>query len=76
VPFAGGAETEQGLRAQVLAEQHWIDIVEETALTPQTLAEAINRAAARPPLQPGAIRLDGAETSARLIAGWIQAVAP
>jgi predicted glycosyltransferase len=76
VPFAGGAETEQGLRAQVLAEQHWIDIVEESALTPQTLAEAINRAAARPPLQPGAIRLDGAETSARLIAGWIQAVAP
>ncbi|MCP5281491.1 MAG: glycosyl transferase family 28 [Rhodoferax sp.] len=76
VPFAGGAETEQGLRAQVLAEQHWIDIVEESALTPQTLAEAINRAAARPPLQAGAIRLDGAETSARLIAGWIQAVAP
>jgi predicted glycosyltransferase len=75
VPFAGGAETEQGLRAQVLAEQHWIDIVEESALTPQTLAQAINRAAARPPLQPGAIRLDGAETSARLIAGWIQAVA-
>jgi predicted glycosyltransferase len=76
VPFAGGAETEQGLRAQVLAEQHWIDIVEETALTPQTLAQAIDRAAGRPPLQAGAIRLDGADTSARLMAGWIQAAAP
>jgi predicted glycosyltransferase len=75
VPFAGGAETEQGLRAQVLAEQQWIDIVEETALTPQTLAQAINRAASRPPLRAGAIRLDGADTSARLVAGWISAAA-
>jgi predicted glycosyltransferase len=75
VPFAGGAETEQGLRAQVLAEQQWIDIVEESALTPQSLAQAINRAAGRPPLQAGAIRLDGADTSARLMAGWIQAAA-
>ena len=32
VPFAGGAETEQALRAQVLAEQHWIDIVEESRI--------------------------------------------
>lgn len=76
VPFAGGAETEQGIRARVLVEQHWIDIVEEDALTPQSLAQAINRAAARPPLHAGAIRLDGAETSARLIAGWIRAAAP
>lgn len=76
VPFAGGAETEQGLRAQVLAEQQWIDIVEENALTPQSLAQAINRAADRPTLQAGAIRLDGADTSARLMAGWIQAAAP
>jgi predicted glycosyltransferase len=75
VPFAGGAETEQGLRAQVLAEQQWIDIVEESALTPQSLAQAINRSAGRPPLQAGAIRLDGADTSARLMAGWIQAAA-
>ncbi|MEP6970379.1 MAG: glycosyltransferase [Betaproteobacteria bacterium] len=73
VPFAGGSETEQAVRAQVLAERHWIDIVEESELTPQTLAQAVDRAASRPPLQVGSVRLDGAETSARLIADWVRA---
>lgn len=73
VPFAGGAETEQLLRARVLAEKQWIDIVEEAELTPQNLAQAIDRAARRVPLQTGAVDLDGADTSARLLSGWIQA---
>ncbi len=74
VPFAGGAETEQALRARVLAEKEWIDMVEEADLTPQNLAQAINRAALRGPLQPGAVNLDGAATSARLLSAWMQAV--
>lgn len=75
VPFAGGAETEQALRARVLAEKDWIDIVEESDLTPRNLAQAIDRAALRAPLQPGAVDLDGADTSARLLSGWMQAAA-
>ena len=73
VPFSGGAETEQALRARVLAEKEWIDIVEEPNLTPQNLAQAINRAVLRAPLQAGAVDLDGADTSARLLLGWLQA---
>jgi predicted glycosyltransferase len=75
VPFAGGAETEQTLRARVLADKQWIDIVEEADLTPAKLAQAIDRAAGRMPLQPGFVKLDGAYTSARLLAGWMQAAA-
>ncbi len=72
VPFAGGAETEQTLRARVLAENEWIDIVEEADLTPQNLAQAIDRAALRDPMQPGGVDLNGADTSARLLSGWVQ----
>ena len=70
VPFAGGSETEQRLRARVLAEHAWIDIVEEPDLTPHSLAQAINRASRRARLRPGAVALDGADASARLIAEW------
>ena len=71
VPFAGGSETEQALRARVLARHGWIDIVEEADLTAQTLAQAIERASRRAALRPDVVALDGADASARLIAGWI-----
>ncbi len=74
VPFAGGGETEQALRARVLAEKEWIDIVEEADLTPQHLAQAIDRAALRAPLQAGSVDLDGADASARLLSTWMQAI--
>jgi len=74
VPFGGGAETEQALRACVLAKREWIDIVEEADLTPRNLAQGIDRAALRAPLQSGAVDLDGAHTSARLLSAWMQAV--
>ncbi len=75
VPFAAGGETEQALRAGILAEKEWIDIVEEPDLTPLNLARAIDRAARRGLLRPDAVDLDGAATSARLLAGWMQAAA-
>lgn len=71
VPFAGADETEQTLRARLLADRGWVDLVEEAALTPAALAQAVDRAAARPPLTPGQVRLDGADASARLIRGWL-----
>ncbi len=72
VPFAGGSETEQTLRARVLAERGWIDMLEESALTPQSLALALDRAAARPPQARSAPRFDGADASARLMALWLR----
>src|SRR6185503_11137139 len=47
VPFAGVAESEQTLRANLLAERGLLEVVEEAALTPATLAAAIDRAAER-----------------------------
>ena len=70
VPFAGGNETEQTLRARCFAERGLLEMVEEAALTPQTLADAIDRAAPKPRPAPGAIDLEGARKSAALIARW------
>ena len=73
VPYAADGETEQTRRAERLAERGLVHVVDEDALAPGTLAEAIDAAAAMtPPAKPG-IDLDGAANSARLVAGWIAA---
>jgi len=71
VPFGGVAESEQTLRANLLAKRGLLDVVEEAALTPAALAAAIDRAAARPRPAPGAIDLDGARRSAGLLREWL-----
>lgn len=75
VPFAGGAEIEQTLRARMLAERGRIECVDEVALSPDTLAAAVDRAAARARPRRTAIDLDGARRSAELITGWARDVA-
>jgi predicted glycosyltransferase len=72
VPFAGGDETEQSLRIERLAARGVVEIVSEAALTPATLAQAIERAAAR---APGRIDLDlgGGGRTARLVGELIAA---
>jgi predicted glycosyltransferase len=47
VPFAAGAETEQSLRARLLAEHGALTVVDEAALTPVSLAAGIEAALAR-----------------------------
>ncbi len=76
VPFAGGNETEQRLRARLLAERGLLEALDEQALTPQALAAAVDRAARRPRSAAGAIDLGGAQRSAALIAGWAAERAP
>jgi len=70
VPFAAERETEQLLRAERLAARGAAQLVRETELSPQRLAEAIERAAAREPV-PISIDTDGGARSARLIAAMI-----
>lgn len=70
VPFAGGAETEQALRARCFAARGLLEVVEESVLMPEALAAAVDRAAARARPAPGGIDLDGARKSAALIARW------
>lgn len=72
VPFAGGRETEQELRAERLAALGAAELVRENELSPATLTAAIERAASRPPPQI-AIDTGGAARSAWLIAEAIGA---
>ncbi len=70
VPFAGGGESEQTLRAHLLAERGAAHLVEEGTLSPAVLAEAVNRAA-RAPLPPaGLVDLNGARRTAELLHEW------
>jgi predicted glycosyltransferase len=71
VPFVAGGESEQTLRAKLLASRGLAEMVEEHELTPATLAAAIERAAARPRPAPGAIDLGGARRSAELLREWL-----
>jgi len=66
VPFAGAGETEQPMRAARLAERGHVEVVDEAAPTPVTLAAAIDRAAGRTGRWPR-IALDGAAETARLL---------
>ena len=68
VPFAGGHESEQTLRARCFAGRGLLELVEEDVLGPETLAAAIDRAAGKPRPSPGTINLEGAQRSAASIA--------
>ena len=67
VPFAAENETEQGLRARLLAEQGRAVVQPESELSAQTLADAVDRALAAPPPPQIDIALDGAERTAEII---------
>lgn len=71
VPFAGGGELEQTLRATLLAGRGLVETVEEEALSPATLAAAIDRAADAPRPPAGAVDLGGARRSAQLVREWL-----
>jgi predicted glycosyltransferase len=71
VPFAAASETEQALRARLLADTGRAVVVDEATLTPERLAAAIDRALAAPSPPPLPIDGDGAAASARAIRGWL-----
>ena len=68
VPFSADGETEQGLRARLLAERGRVQVVEEAGLSPEGLAAAVNRAAGGPAPAVADFALDGARRTARIIA--------
>lgn len=71
VPFAEGRESEQTLRAERLAARGVVETLPPGELSPDRLAAAIERAAAR---RPAALAIDtgGARRTARLVAGMIR----
>lgn len=70
VPFAAMRETEQLLRAEILAARGAAETVAPDLLSPEALAQAIGRALSRPPPDL-AVDTGGAARSARLIARLI-----
>lgn len=74
VPYAGGSETEQTLRARLLSERGVLHIIDEDSLSAEVLAAAVDRAVAGPPA--GAfVDTNGAARSAALIRDWAEDVA-
>ena len=71
VPFAGAGESEQTLRATLLAERGAATVLAEKALTPENLAAAVNRAARAPQPPADVVDLDGARRSAELLKQWL-----
>jgi len=59
------------MRTRLLVARGLVEMVEEEALNPRSLAAAIERALARPRPAPGDIDLNGAAASARLLAQWL-----
>jgi predicted glycosyltransferase len=73
VPYAGGLETEQTLRARLLENRSGIRTIPEASLSGTALAEAIDAALAAPPPDASGLNTSGADTSAALIADWVAA---
>ena len=70
VPFSEGGESEQALRAHLLAKAGRCEVVAEEALSPGALAKAMDRAAeqsAGGAFQSPGIDLDGAHKTARIL---------
>ena len=72
-PYAGAEENEQTLRAELLAARGALHTIAEDGLTPARLAEVVRRAAETPPPGELGIDTDGAGTTVRLIAEWLDA---
>ncbi|MEE8333412.1 MAG: glycosyltransferase [Alphaproteobacteria bacterium] len=66
-PYAGGKETEQTLRAELLAGRGALQLLHENALGPETLAEAVADALTGPEPTEAALDTGGAAASARAL---------
>jgi predicted glycosyltransferase len=72
VPYAGGLETEQELRAELLAERGVFQMVTEADLSPVSLAAAIDRAMASPSIRTfPRIDAGGVARTLELVRNWL-----
>jgi predicted glycosyltransferase len=70
VPYAGGIETEQTLRARGIGERGGITILDEADLAPDSIGAAIATAIATPPAHVTKLDTDGDTVTVDLVAGW------
>ena len=67
VPYAGGLETEQTLRARLLSDRGVLHVVDETGLSGETVAAAVDTAMTTPPAERIGLDTSGVETTVRLL---------
>ena len=67
VPYAGGLETEQTLRAERLAARGVLQVVDEAALSPEAIAAAAEQAIAAPIVRLSTLDTNGAITTPALL---------
>ncbi len=67
IPFEGGVETEQRLRADLLAKRGALEVVAQDRLAADTLGAAMRQALDRGRQHPGGVRLDGAARTAGIL---------
>ncbi|OUR76221.1 hypothetical protein A9Q83_15570 [Alphaproteobacteria bacterium 46_93_T64] len=70
VPYAGGVETEQTIRAELLAQKGVLQIAEEDGLDAKELAVKVNAALAGPP-SSATIDVDGADRTVTMLKSWL-----
>ncbi len=70
VPYAGGIETEQTLRARLLSAQGVLHIADEAGLTPQSLAAAVDRALEGPGAR-AMVDIGGGPRTATYLQHWL-----
>jgi predicted glycosyltransferase len=71
VPYSHAGELEQTIRAKLLQQKNRVTCIEEPMLNAKTLALAIDKAATKVVIESH-YKMDGANTSALLIWGWLQ----
>lgn len=67
VPYSGGLETEQTLRAKLLSEQNALTYVDEETLTAEKLAIAIEKTLQNKQTPPSSLNTHGAENTAKIL---------
>ena len=74
VPWSAAGETEQRERARHLQQRRLAIVLDDAALTPRSVARAVDEAFDLEPGNMADISLDGADESARLIRHWLRHV--
>ena len=67
VPYAGGLETEQTLRANLLAARGFVEVVGEEELGPESIAAAVSHALAKPPGGLAGVDISGVAATTRAL---------
>jgi predicted glycosyltransferase len=71
IPYAGGVETEQTLRAALLSKRGLLQVIDEKQLTATILDKAMHQALITTPTKKMSVNLEGAKLTANILQGLL-----